>query len=228
LDSVHACYGASHILHGVSLEVAAGEAVSILGRNGAGKTTTLLTAMGYLKPQSGQVCYEGRDISGLSPYRVSRRGIGFVPQERGIFPSLTVVENLTVAARRGVGGRWTLSEIYRLFPRLSERSSNRGEQLSGGEQQLLAIARGLMLNPALLILDEPSEGLSPMMTEEIITLLIQLRQGGLTILLVEQNVQAAMRVADRHYVLVKGEVRYTGTSDEIRTNGSLLNAHLSV
>jgi branched-chain amino acid transport system ATP-binding protein len=228
VENAHAYYGDSHVLHGVSFSVSDGEVVCLLGRNGAGKTTTLLTVMGYLKPRPGSIRYGGRALDGLPPYRVARQGIGFVPQERGIFPSLTVEENLTVAARRKGGGRWTLPEIYRLFPRLEERRGNLGFQLSGGEQQMLSIARALMLNPTLLLLDEPSEGLAPLIVEEIIEVLRGLRGEGLAILLVEQNMHTALDVADRHHVISKGEVCFTGTSAEIEANEDVKKTYLAV
>jgi len=227
LDGVHAYYGDSHVLHGVSLRVAPGEVVSLLGRNGAGKTTTVLTIMGYLAPRPGRVTYDGAPLNGLPPHAIARRGFGFVPQERGIFPSLTVEENLTVAARRG-DGRWTLPLAYELFPRLGERKSNLGFQLSGGEQQMLSIARALMLNPKVILLDEPSEGLAPLIVEEIVRVMRTLKGEGLAVLLVEQNLRVALDLADRHYVMSKGEVRYTGTSAELEHNETVLREYLSV
>ena len=225
---IHAYYGQSHVLQGVSLDVGKGEVVSLLGRNGSGKTTTLLTIMGYLSPAPGSITYDGVQIGGLPPYRISRMGLGFVPQERGIFPSLTVLENLTVAARRGQRGEWTLERVLGLFPRLRERAANRGSQLSGGEQQMLSIGRALLLNPSLLILDEPSEGLAPLIVQEIIAILHEVRAGGLPILIVEQNIRAAFAVADRHYILSKGCVCFTGTTDELRNNEAMLHQHLGV
>jgi len=225
---IHAYYGQSHVLQGVSLDVGKGEVVSLLGRNGSGKTTTLLTIMGYLSPAPGSITYDGVEIGGLPPYRISRMGLGFVPQERGIFPSLTVLENLTVAARKGQRGEWTLERVLGLFPRLRERAANRGSQLSGGEQQMLSIGRALLLNPSLLILDEPSEGLAPLIVQEIIAILHEVRAGGLPILIVEQNIRAAFAVADRHYILSKGAVCFTGTTDELRNNEAMLHQHLGV
>jgi branched-chain amino acid transport system ATP-binding protein len=228
LNDVNAFYGESHILHGVSLTVRDGEVVCLLGRNGAGKTTTILTIMGYLKPRPGRILYQGRDIATLPPYAIARLGFGFVPQERGIFPSLTVRENLTVFARTGERKQWTLPRIYQLFPRLKEREGNLGFQLSGGEQQMLSIARALMLNPSLLLLDEPSEGLAPMIVREIIEVVKGLKQEGLAILLVEQNLRTALAVGDRHHVMNKGEICFTGASDELETNDFVLRTYLSV
>jgi branched-chain amino acid transport system ATP-binding protein len=228
LENVNAYYGDSHILHGVSFTVGDGEAVCLLGRNGAGKTTTILTIMGYLKPRPGRILYNGRDIAVLPPYAVARLGFGFVPQERGIFPSLTVRENLTVFARAGERQRWTLERVYQLFPQLKERSLNLGFQLSGGEQQMLSIARALMLNPTLLLLDEPSEGLAPMIVREIIDVIKSLKQEGLAILLVEQNLRAALAVADRHHVMDKGEICFSGGSHELEHNEAVLRNYLSL
>jgi len=228
LENVNAYYGDSHILHGVSLAVNEGEVVCLLGRNGAGKTTTILTIMGYLKPRPGRIRYRGRDIAALPPYAVARLGFGFVPQERGIFPSLTVRENLTVFARGRAGGRWTLERILELFPSLRARERNLGFQLSGGEQQMLSIARALMLNPSLLLLDEPSEGLAPMIVQDIVEVLRNLKREGLAILLVEQNLRTALAVADRHHVMNKGEICFTGSSGELEGNEFVLRNYLSV
>jgi branched-chain amino acid transport system ATP-binding protein len=222
LENINAYYGDSHILHGVSLSVQKGEVVCLLGRNGAGKTTTILTIMGYLKPRQGRIRYGGRDISALPPYAVARLGVGFVPQERGIFPSLTVRENLIVFARSGGASAWTLDRIFGLFPGLRARERNLGFQLSGGEQQMLSIARALMLNPALLLLDEPSEGLAPMIVQEIVEVLKGLKGEGLAIL------RTAFALADRHHVMNKGEICFTGSSAELEGNENVLRNYLSV
>ena len=228
IEDINAYYGDSHILHGVSLSVGEGEVVCLLGRNGAGKTTTILTVMGYLQPRPGRIRYRDRDIAGLSPYAIARLGFGFVPQERLIFPSLTVRENLTVFARTGGKGFWTLQRIFDLFPVLRARERNLGFQLSGGEQQMLSIARALMLNPAMLLLDEPSEGLAPMIVQQIIEVLARLKQEGLAILLVEQSLRTAFAVGDRHHVLNKGEICFTGTAAELEGNEFVLRNYLSV
>ena len=228
LENVNAYYGDSHILHGVSLEVREGEVACLLGRNGAGKTTTILTVMGYLHPRPGRIRYDGRDIAALPPYLVARLGFGFVPQERGIFPSLTVRENLTTFARSGGSGYWTLPRIFELFPQLHARERNLGFELSGGEQQMLSIARALMLNPRVLLLDEPSEGLAPMIVQEIVKVLARLKQQGLAILLVEQNLPTAFTVGDRHHVMNKGEICFTGSSAELERDDVVLRNYLSV
>ncbi len=228
LDNVNAYYGDSHILHGVTLSVREGEVVCLLGRNGAGKTTTIMTVMGYLHPRAGSIRYNGRDIGALPPYAMARLGFGLVPQERGIFPSLTVRENLTVFARQAASGGWTLQRIFELFPGLHARERNLGFQLSGGEQQMLSIARALMLNPSLLLLDEPSEGLAPLIVQEIVEVLKRLKGEGLAILLVEQNLRAAFAVADRHHVMNKGAICFTGSTAELEGNEFVLRNYLSV
>jgi branched-chain amino acid transport system ATP-binding protein len=228
LENVNAYYGDSHILHGVSLAVREGEVACLLGRNGAGKTTTILTVMGYLHPRPGRIRYDGRDIAVLPPYLVARLGFGFVPQERGIFATLTVRENLTTFARSGGSGYWTLPRIFELFPQLHARERNLGFELSGGEQQMLSIARALMLNPRVLLLDEPSEGLAPMIVQEIVKVLARLKQEGLAILLVEQNLPTAFTVGDRHHVMNKGEICFTGSSAELERDDVVLRNYLSV
>ena len=235
VENVHAYYGESHILQGVSLLVAPGEIVCLLGRNGAGKTTTILTVMGYLQPRRGRIRYNNREVGSLPPYAVARLGVGFVPQERRIFSSLTVLENLTVFARKafaasgsGVATPWTLARIFEVFPALHSRERNLGFQLSGGEQQMLSIARALMLNPQLLLLDEPSEGLAPMIVQQIVEVLAKLKDEGLGILLVEQNLRAALAVGDRHYVMNKGEICFSGSAADLESNDLVLRNYLSV
>ena len=228
LESVHAYYGDSHVLHGISMRVDKGEVACLLGRNGAGKTTTLLSIMGYLTPRPGRIDYGGRSLVGVPTHRMARAGLGFVPQERGIFPSLTVEENLTVAALRRGDGRWDLEGAYKLFPRLHERRANLGFQLSGGEQQMLAIARALMLNPDLILLDEPSEGLAPLIVREIGRILLALKAERLSLLLVEQNYHLALRVADRVYVMNKGQIVYEGTPAGLEADEEVKRRYLGV
>jgi branched-chain amino acid transport system ATP-binding protein len=228
LDNVHAYYGDSHILQGITLKVKAGEVACLLGRNGAGKTTTLLTIMGYLTPRPGTIRFDGCELGGIAPYHIARRGFGFVPQERGIFPSLTVRENLTTTARGGAKARWTLAEVFRLFPRLDERQANLGHQLSGGEQQMLAIGRALMLNPSVLLLDEPSEGLAPLIVEEIVQVIRHASGEGMAVLLVEQNLGAALAAGDTFHILSKGEICFSGARDELEARTDLMDQHLAL
>jgi branched-chain amino acid transport system ATP-binding protein len=228
VEDVHSYYGESYVLQGVSLTIGAGEAVCLLGRNGAGKTTTALTIMGYLKPRPGNIRFDDMDIAGREPYEIARLGLGFVPQERCIFRSLTVEENLTVAARKTKKGTWNLETVYKLFPRLKERGKNLGFQLSGGEQQMLSVARALMLNPRLLVLDEPSEGLAPLIIEEIVGAIRSFKREGLSLLLIEQNLRVALDLGDRHHVMSKGRIQFTGTSADIADNESVLKKWLSM
>jgi branched-chain amino acid transport system ATP-binding protein len=228
LKDVHAYYGDSHVLHGVSLRVAEGEVVGLLGRNGAGKTTTLLTIMGYVRCREGTIGYRDERLDGLLPYLIARRGIALVPQERRIFPSLSVRENLTVGERRAGRGRWTLKDIFDIFPNLGARQKHLGCHLSGGEQQMLAIARALMLDPAMLLLDEPSEGLAPLIVDKIVQVLREVKGKGLPILLIEQNLQTALKLADRHYILSKGEICYQGTSAELEADEAVKRQYLGV
>jgi len=209
---VHTYYGESHVLHGVSLEVRPGEAVALLGRNGVGKTTLIRTVVGFTPPRQGSVRYAGRDIHRLPPHRIARVGLALVPQGRRIFAPLSVTENLAIGARRGV---WTAERVHEIFPRLHERRAQSGGTLSGGEQQMLAIGRALMTNPTLMLLDEPSEGLAPIVVREIGRVLLRLKEAGLGILLVEQNVPLALRVADRVYVMSKGQIVYHGASSAL-------------
>ena len=222
LRDVHAAYGLSRVLFGVSLAIDAGECVCLLGRNGVGKTTTIRSVMGLTPPSAGRVVWKGRDIAGWPPYRVARAGIGFVPEDRRIFADLTVAENLDVAAR---GGReapgWTVDRVYDVFPPLRELADRRGGYLSGGEQQMLTIARTLMGSPELLLLDEPSEGLAPLVVDHLADQILRLKRQGLTILLAEQNVSFSVALADRAYVLEKGRIRYQGPAAELRTDDAL-------
>lgn len=211
-QGLHTFYGKSHILHGVGLTVRAGEIVTLLGRNGAGKTTTLRTLMGLTPARSGTIRMLGHETTGWAPYRVAALGVGFVPEGRRVFGNLTVEENLRVPLERS--GPYTIARVYELFPRLYERRASRGRQLSGGEQEMLAIARALLLNPRLLMLDEPSQGLAPLIVKQVFDTVVAMRQEGIAILLVEQNVRAAVEIADRAYVLEDGHVGYEGSAAE--------------
>jgi branched-chain amino acid transport system ATP-binding protein len=206
---IQAYYGKSHILHGVSLEVNEGEIVTVLGRNGAGKTTTLRSLVGLTPPRGGSVTILGQDTTRLASYQIVRLGVGYVPEGRRIFGHLTVLENLLVPAERP--GPWTLERVFKLFPRLAERKSQLGRQLSGGEQEMLAIARPLLLNPKLMLLDEPSQGLAPLIVQEVMGVVRAMRDEGLSVLLVEQNVPLSLGVADRAYILDDGKVVYAGS-----------------
>jgi branched-chain amino acid transport system ATP-binding protein len=212
-EALHTYYGKSHILHGISLEAAEGEVTALLGRNGAGKTTTLRSLMGLTPPRQGRVCFFGTETTHWPTYRVVALGVGYVPEGRRIFPNLTVEENLKVPLERP--GQWTTQSIYRLFPRLEARRLNRGRQLSGGEQEMLSIARALLVNPRLLILDEPSQGLAPLIVREVFRIVAQMREAGISVLLVEQNVRMSLEVADRAYVLDDGQVVYAGPAREL-------------
>jgi branched-chain amino acid transport system ATP-binding protein len=205
-------YGKSHILHGVALEVREGEIVTLLGRNGAGKTTTMRTLMGLTPSRGGTVRILGQDTTGWAPYRVAALGVGFVPEGRRVFGNLTVDENLRVPLERS--GPFTVKRVYELFPRLAERRTSRGRQLSGGEQEMLSIGRALLLNPKLLMLDEPSQGLAPLIVKQVFDIVADMRREGISILLVEQNVRAAVEIADRAYVLDDGRVVYEGDAAE--------------
>ena len=212
LAAIDAYYDRSHVLQSVSMEVDSGAVVALLGRNGAGKSTTLKTVMGIVPVRAGRMRFDGADITRLATHRVARLGIAYVPEDRGVFASLTVQEHLTLA---NVPDGWPLARIYDAFPRLAERRDHRGTQLSGGEQQMLSIARALTLAPRLLILDEPTEGLAPVIVEEIAAIAERLKAQGLTMLLVEQNYPFAARIADRVYVLGKGRIRWEGTPAEL-------------
>jgi len=222
LHDIHTYYGDSHILQGVSLEVKNEEAVALLGRNGVGKTTTISSIIGFEPPRRGEITLEGKQINGLPSYEIAQRGVGLVPQGRGIFPTLTVKENLTIAARDAQNGGWTLDRLLPLFPNLRDRMRNYGRQLSGGEQQMLAIARALMTNPKLLLLDEPSEGLAPLIVKEIGNIVQEVKKSSMSILLVEQNLSMALEVVDRVYVMSKGRIEFEGTPAALKAEKELM------
>ncbi|MEM7344489.1 MAG: ABC transporter ATP-binding protein [Chloroflexota bacterium] len=228
INDIHTYYGESHILQGVSLTVNEGEAVALLGRNGVGKTTTISSIIGFEPPRNGEITLRGENIVGKPSHTIAQSGVGLVPQGRGIFPTLTVQENLTLAARNEAKGGWTYDRMLTLFPNLKARLKNYGRQLSGGEQQMLAMARALMTNPDLLLLDEPSEGLAPLIVEEIGRIIVELKENGLSILLVEQNLSLALGVADRVYVMSKGRIEYEGTPDDLREHATLMDQLLGV
>ena len=229
VHDIHAAYGSSRVLFGISLDVAAGECVCLLGRNGVGKTTTMRAIMGLTPPSAGRVVWKGEDIAGWPPYRIARAGIGFVPEDRRIFAELTVAENLDVAAQAaGRPGRWTHDAVFALFPKLTELAGRQGGFLSGGEQQMLTIGRTLMGNPELLLLDEPSEGLAPLVVESMLEQVGRLKREGLTILLAEQGVDFSLALADRVYVLEKGAVRFAGPAAQLRDNPRLRDELLAL
>jgi branched-chain amino acid transport system ATP-binding protein len=221
---IHSYYGKSHVLEGVSITVGEGELVTLLGRNGAGKTTTLRSIVGVVRPKAGTVRFNGEDMAGKEIYQPARAGIALVPEHRGIFGVLTVEENLRVAVREGW---WTISDIYDLFPRLYERRRN-GGRLSGGEQQMLSMARALLSNPKLLLLDEPTEGLAPVIVDEIVKTLIDIRRTGMSVLLVEQNLAVCEKLADRHYVLEQGRIVYSGSAADFAADGSIRDRYLAL
>jgi branched-chain amino acid transport system ATP-binding protein len=222
-------YGLSLVIYGISLEVEAGEIVCLLGRNGAGKTTTLRSIMGLTPPRSGRVTFKGQEITARQPFQVARLGIGYVPDDRRIFADLTVEENLEIVRRvTRRDGRWTIERVYELFPVLKELRANRGSGLSGGEQKMLAIGRALMGNPTLLILDEPSEGLGPLMVRTLVEAIHQIREEGVTLLLADQNLKFARRVAGRGYIIEKGNIRYAGQLEELWANEEVVRKYLAV
>jgi len=226
VDAIHTYYGESHVLHGISLRVDPGEVLAILGRNGMGKTTLIRSIVGFIPPREGHVRYKGVDITRRPPFRMVDMGMALVPQGRRVFPSLSVRENLEVA-RHGQG-RWSLEQVYALFPRLRERAANRANKLSGGEQQMLAIGRALMSNPELLLLDEPTEGLAPLLVREVGRVIAELKRGGLSILLVEQNLGLAISVADRVHVLSRGQIVHAGTPGELMRDEDVKARYLGV
>jgi len=227
-EQIHTYYGTSHILFGISFEVREGESVCLLGRNGAGKTTTLRSIIGLTPPRSGKIRFRGKDIVGKPPYRIAQLGIGFVPDDRRIFPDLTVRQNILVARREREGSNWNLDSVYNLFPKLQQLDTHMGTQLSGGEQQMLTIARTLMTNPDLLLLDEPGEGLAPLVIKTMEVQLGEIKKMGLNMLICEHNVGLALALSDRGYVMDKGAIHYHGTIEELRGNEEVRKKYLMV
>jgi len=224
VKEIHTYYGKSHILHGVNLELKEGEVVCLLGRNGVGKSTTLKSIMGIVKPKEGSIIFQDQELVGKTPHEIARLGVGYVPEDRRIFRSLTVHENLIMGLKPGQKNEdaknvWTIEKIYERFPRLAERKGNKGGYLSGGEQQMLTVARTLVGNPRLILVDEPTEGLAPLIVKDVLEMLASVRDSGVTILLVEQNFKAALKIADRFYVMGKGKIVFEGNTE------ALLNAH---
>lgn len=228
VENIHAYYGDSHVLQGVSVNVKKGGLSVLLGRNGMGKTTTIRSIIGFTPPRFGKIIFQGNEIQKWPSYKIAQLGIGLSPQGRGVFPNLTVKENLLIAARHGSRRGWTLDRIFDLFPRLKERAASMGGNLSGGEQQMLSIGRALMTNPDLLLLDEPSEGLSPIMVQEVMNIISRLKQEGLSMLMVEQNISMALKVADWVYILSKGTVVFDGTPQHLRENHEVKSKYLGM
>jgi branched-chain amino acid transport system ATP-binding protein len=228
LDAVDSYYGESHILKSVSLSVGAGETVALLGRNGAGKTTTLKSIVGWVRPRGGSVKLDGAELAGSDMMTIARKGVALVPEERRIFTNLTVAENLRIAQITARKPGWSLERVYERFPRLRERLVNKGDEISGGEKQMLAIARALVQDTRVLLLDEPTEGLAPLIVREVEAVIREINAAGMTILLVEQNLYSALGVADRCYILDQGEVVYTGVPDDLRANEDIMRRYLHV
>ena len=229
MKDIHSYYGESHILHGVSMQLQKGEVVCLLGRNGVGKTTTLKSIMGLIRPRDGSILFNDRELVGKAPYEIARIGVGFIPEERRIFGSLTVHENLLIGIknRKGLkssGEGWNVERVYDSFPRLKERQYNKGKHLSGGEQQMLTVVRTLMGNPELILVDEPTEGLAPLIVKDVLQMLSTVRESGVTVLMVEQNFKAAIKVADRFYIMSKGNIVFDGdgpalmAAEDVRQN----------
>ena len=227
---LHTYYGQSHILRGIDFQVGRGETIGLMGRNGMGKSTLLKSLMGLVKPRGGSVSICGRDMTGAAPFEIAQRGIAYVPEGRGIFGNLSVVENLKMAARAGTRGQrdWTYERVLETFPRLAERLGHGGQQLSGGEQQMLTIGRALMTNPDVLILDEATEGLAPLIAREIWRICDLIKQSGISSVIVDKNWKHVTQVTDRNVILVKGEVLFAGSSDELRATPQILEQHLGV
>ena len=227
---LHTYYGASHILHGINLTVYPGETLSLLGRNGMGKTTTLRSILGLTPPSAGRVLINGKDMTGHPTHRIIRQGIAYVPENRGIFPTLSVLENLIMAERPGVSGNrdWTLERVFEIFPRIDERRHHMGNQLSGGEQQMLTFGRALMTNPDLIILDEATEGLAPLIRKEIWSVIKTISETGIASIIVDKEINSLLRVAERNLIISKGSIVYQGSSEELATHPEIHKQYLGV
>ncbi|MHA1598581.1 MAG: ABC transporter ATP-binding protein [Alphaproteobacteria bacterium] len=230
ISGLHAHYGSSHVLHGVDLTIQAGECVSLLGRNGMGKTTTIRCLFGLLKPSEGAIRIQGQDMTGAPAHKIARAGLALVPENREIFPNLTVEENLVMASRPGIAGQmsWNLKKTLATFPRLAERLEHMGDQLSGGEQQMLAIGRALMTNPDVLVLDEATEGLAPLVRQEIWAMIAGIRATGIAVLIVDKDLNRLLELSDRAVILEKGRTVYTGTASDLAANPHIQHRHLGV
>jgi len=230
VEKIHTFYGSSQILFDVSLEVSLGEVVGLLGRNGAGKTTTLRSIMGLTRPKGGKISYKGEDILGMPTYKIAKMGIGYVPEDRIIFPDLSVLDNLNLASKTSFGSEngWTAERVFGLFPVLKARAHQNGGTLSGGEQQMLTIARTLMGNPELILVDEPTEGLAPLLVNEVRKLVLAIAETGTTILLSEQNINFSLKSSKRVYIIEKGEIQYEGSVESLRENESIMKKYLAV
>lgn len=228
LQDVHSFYGDSHILKGISFEVKDGELATLLGRNGAGKSTTLKSIMGIVPPKEGSILFCNEEIVGLKPHQIASLGMGYVPEERAIFPSLSVLENLKLPAKNNKQGIWDLEKIYSYFPILKERAHHKGSELSGGEQQMLSIARILTMDIKLMLLDEPTEGLAPFLVHQIALILQEIKKTGISILLIEQNTKFAAEVADRHHIVYNGQIVYKGSNDKFKSDKEIQARYLGV
>ncbi|MBW2096245.1 MAG: ABC transporter ATP-binding protein [Deltaproteobacteria bacterium] len=233
VEQIHSYYSKSHILHGVSMNLAEEDLVCLLGRNGVGKTTTLKSIMGIVQAQAGKIVFKGKDLVGKAPYQIAHMGVGYVPEDRRIFPSLTVHENLLIGIKHDKGPNspsqgWTIENIYESFPQLENRKENKGAHLSGGEQQMLTVARTLMGNPELLLVDEPTEGLAPLIAKSVLKMLSTIRESGVTLLLVEQNFKAAVKMADRFYIMSKGQIVFDGDGQALQAAEDIRKNYLEV
>ena len=233
VSNLHSYYGKSHILHGVSLELKEGELVCLLGRNGVGKSTTLKSIMGVVQPKEGSIRFNDQELIGKPPFEIARLGVGYVPEDRRIFRSLTVHENLLMGIKGGKKGTadkegWSVDRVYQLFPKLGERKNNKGGHLSGGEQQMLTVVRTLMGNPQVILVDEPTEGLAPLIVRDVLEMLAAVRKSGVTVLMVEQNFKAAIKVADRYYIMSKGQIVFSGNTEELLAAEAIRKNYLEV